>query len=56
MTIFISWTFNGTKHFIKTSEELTDHREWLLSLFTSLEGKNRKEIVEGLKKQISTQK
>jgi len=46
----ITWTFNGTKHFIQTSDKLTARREWLLSLFTALEGKNRKEIADGLRK------
>lgn len=44
----IGWTFIGTKHFIKNSEQLKPDSQWLLSFFTAIEGPNRDAIVKGL--------
>ena len=45
----VAWTFNGVKHFISENEKLTDRRKWLLTLFNSMEEKNRRTIVDVLK-------
>ncbi|MCH7755388.1 hypothetical protein IH970_09750 [candidate division KSB1 bacterium] len=50
-TFKVSWQFNGTRHFIDTSENehLATHRDWLLSLFQALEGENRQAILAALR-------
>ncbi|MCI0690805.1 tetratricopeptide repeat protein [candidate division KSB1 bacterium] len=44
-TFKVSWTFNGTKHFISTNEKLAPYREWLLQLFQALEIKEGREAM-----------
>ena len=46
----VSWTFSGTKHYISNNEQLALYRDWLLQLFTALEGDNRDAILSGLGK------
>ena len=46
----LGWTFDGTKHFINTSQKIQDtDRQWLISFFSALEGKNRDAILEKLR-------
>ena len=46
----VGWIFDGTKHFIKTTSEISDnHRQWLASLFSALEENNRDDILEKLR-------
>ncbi len=44
-TFKVSWTFNGTKHFISSNEKLASYREWLLQLFQTLEIKEGREAI-----------
>lgn len=45
----VTWTFEGTKTFIRQSESLAPYRDWLLSLFAALEAENREAILVKLK-------
>jgi tetratricopeptide (TPR) repeat protein len=45
----ITWSFEGTKTFIRQSETLTPYREWLLTLFAAMEAENREAILVKLK-------
>jgi len=45
----ITWSFEGTKQFIRQEKKLASQRDWLLRLFEALEGKNRDEILSRLK-------
>jgi len=46
----LGWTFDGTKHFIDTSQHIQDRdRQGLVSFFSALEGKNRDAILEKLR-------
>lgn len=45
----VEWTWEGTKHFIQTDDELMPVRAWLLSLIGALESANRDGILEGLR-------
>ncbi len=46
----LGWTFDGTKHFIDTSQHIQDRdRQGLVSFFSALEGKNRDVILEKLR-------
>ncbi|NIR51754.1 hypothetical protein GWO43_24570 [candidate division KSB1 bacterium] len=49
-TFRVGWTFEGTKHFISTSdnEYLSAYRQWLLAFFQALEEENREAILRGL--------
>jgi hypothetical protein len=42
------WTWAGTEHFVQTDERLPQVRDWLLSLFQALQGKDRAAIIEGI--------
>ncbi|MBU1055793.1 MAG: tetratricopeptide repeat protein [Proteobacteria bacterium] len=44
----IGGAFNGTKHFIKNSEQLKPDSQWLLSFFAAIEDPNRDTIIKGL--------
>ena len=41
-------SFNGIKHFIRTTDALASRRDWLLSLFSALEAPQRAAIVQQL--------
>ena len=44
----VTWTFNGTKHFIDHSAQLTPYRAWLGQLFTALEAEDRQTALTDL--------
>jgi hypothetical protein len=44
----ITWTFNGTKHFIDHAAQLSPYRTWLRQLFTALEAEDRQTALTGL--------
>jgi hypothetical protein len=44
----VTWTFNGTKHFIDHSAQLAPYRTWLGQLFTALEAADRQTVLTGL--------
>jgi hypothetical protein len=44
-TFKVSWTFNGTKHFISANEQMGPYRAWLLQLFQALEIKEGREAM-----------
>ena len=44
----VTWTFNGTKHFIDHSAQLAPYRTWLGQLFTALEAEDRQTALTGL--------
>jgi tetratricopeptide (TPR) repeat protein len=44
----VTWTFNGTKHFIDHSAQLASYRTWLGQLFTALEAADRQTVLTGL--------
>jgi hypothetical protein len=46
----ITWSFIGTKYYISTNVKLKRYREWLLTLFTALEGENRDAILDKFEK------
>jgi hypothetical protein len=43
-----TWTFNGTRHFIDYSAQLSPYRAWLGQLFTALEAEDRETALTGL--------
>ncbi|MGH9831669.1 MAG: tetratricopeptide repeat protein [Blastocatellia bacterium] len=45
----ITWTFNGTLHFIGQSERLAARRDWLKLLFSASEGANREAALKTLR-------
>jgi tetratricopeptide (TPR) repeat protein len=45
----ITWTFNGTLHFIGQSEKLAARRDWLKLLFSATEGANREAALKTLR-------
>jgi tetratricopeptide (TPR) repeat protein len=45
----LQWSFEGTKHFITQSQQLTANKAWLLQLFTAMGGENRDAIIKELK-------
>ena len=44
----LTWTFNGTKHFIDHSAQLAPYRTSLGQLFTALEAEDRETALTGL--------
>ena len=44
----VTWTFNGTKHFIDQHAQLAPYRTWLGQLFTALEAEDRQTALTGL--------
>jgi tetratricopeptide (TPR) repeat protein len=44
----VTWTFNGTKHFIDHSAQLAPYRTWLGQLFTALQAEDRQTALTGL--------
>jgi len=44
----VTWTFNGTKHFIDHSVQLAPYRAWLGQFFTALEAEDRQIALTGL--------
>ncbi|MDZ7304532.1 MAG: hypothetical protein ONB44_20600, partial [candidate division KSB1 bacterium] len=44
-TFKVSWTFAGTKHFIRVEPQLARYREWLLQLFAAVEIKDGREAI-----------
>jgi len=44
----VTWTFNGTKHFIDQHAQLAPYRTWLGQLFTALEAEDRQTVLTGL--------
>lgn len=45
----ITWTFDGTLHFIGQSEKLAARRDWLKLLFSAAEGANREAALKTLR-------
>jgi tetratricopeptide (TPR) repeat protein len=45
----VTWSFNGTLHFIGTHEPLAARRDWLRQLITVLQADNRDVILTGLR-------
>jgi tetratricopeptide (TPR) repeat protein len=45
----ITWTFNGTPHFIGKHEKLATHREWLSKFFGAAQGENREALLKALR-------
>src|SRR5262249_18894957 len=43
----VTWTFNGTKHFIDHSAQLAPYRTWLRQLFTAPEAEDRQITLAG---------
>jgi hypothetical protein len=41
----VTWTFNGTKHFIDHSAQLVPYRTWLGQFFTALEAEDRQTML-----------
>ncbi|MDZ7314431.1 MAG: hypothetical protein ONB45_24505 [candidate division KSB1 bacterium] len=41
----VSWTFEGTKHFIRVEPQLARYREWLLQLFAAVEIEDGREAI-----------
>ena len=44
----LEWSWDGTKHFIRTDTQLAAGRDWLLSMFAALEGEDRAAILTAL--------
>jgi tetratricopeptide (TPR) repeat protein len=44
----VTWTFNGTRHFIDQHAQLAPYRTWLGQLFTALEAEDRQTALTGL--------
>jgi len=44
----VTWTFNGTKHFIDQHAQLAPYRTWVGQLFTALEAEDRQTVLTGL--------
>jgi hypothetical protein len=44
----VTWTFNGTRHFIDHSAQLAPYRTWLGQLFTALEAEDRQTVLMSL--------
>ena len=44
----VTWTFNGTKHFIDHHVQLAPYHAWLRQLFTALEAEDRQTALTGL--------
>ena len=44
----VTWTFNGTRHFINQHAQLAPYRTWLGQLFTALKAKDRQTALTGL--------
>lgn len=44
----VTWTFNGTKHFIDNAAQLAPYRAWLGQLFTALEAEDHQTALMGL--------
>ncbi len=51
-TFKVSWTFNGTKHFISTNETLAPYREWLLQFFAAMERDDGKEAISAALREV----
>ena len=45
----LTWTFNGTLHFIGQNKKLAPYREWLRQLFNAAQAENRDAIIKGLR-------
>lgn len=41
----VSWTFEGTKHFISIEPKLARYREWLLQFFAAIETEEGREVM-----------
>jgi len=44
----LTWSFEGTRHFIGQSEKLSPYRAWLMQLFAALASPTRDQIIKGL--------
>jgi hypothetical protein len=44
----VSWSFEGTKHFIGENEKLSPYRAWLMQLFAALASPTHDQIVKAL--------
>jgi hypothetical protein len=44
----ITWTFNGTQHFIGQHAQLAPYRTWLGQLFSALKAEDRQTALTGL--------
>jgi hypothetical protein len=44
----VTWTWEGTKHFVQNDDKMTSVRAWLLSLISAMEGRSRDVILQGL--------
>jgi hypothetical protein len=44
----VGWDWAGTVHFVQTDERVAPVRDWLLSLFEALQGKDRASTLEGI--------
>ena len=44
----ITWTWDGTIHFVQTDDRLAPARPWLESFFKALQGENREVILGSL--------
>ncbi|HST21362.1 MAG TPA: hypothetical protein VLR90_09615, partial [Blastocatellia bacterium] len=45
----LTWSFEGTKHFLSGNERFAANRNWLEQLFVAIKGENRDVIVARLK-------
>jgi len=50
----VDWSWAGTIHFVQTDDRLAPLRDWLLSFFEALQGKDRKALFEGLQTVVSS--
>jgi hypothetical protein len=44
----VTWTFNGTRHFIDQNQDLSSYRAWFAKLFNAIERKNRDTMMSSL--------
>ena len=45
----VTWTFNGTLHFIGENEKLVVYRDWLKLLFSAADDENREAVLKVLR-------